>query len=362
MELLLRKLSGNWQLRLLSAVSLGALVVFAVMLPERGFESGDSLPTQLVAGADLTENNGQASRGDSADSDAKGATAPVAWTGENHAVAEELSRAARLYLNDPLPRDFSEAIRGLRQQAEAGNPMAQFLYGNAFQTGFGVRKDVAETLRWFEKANTSGSRSGPRDFEQAFDLYSKMAEDGDADAEVYMGLSYDFGINVPRSRMKAAGWYRKAALKGRASAAANLGVLYFTGDGVMRKPAEAISWFHKAAEGGSVTAKYCLGRMYFQGEGVAVNYAEAAAWLEKAARQGNAPAGVLLSSMYATGKGIEGSTEKAYMWINLASASARQARFSRDVVEGEIAPAELAEGQRLTHEWLLRSGDRNFGD
>jgi len=111
-------------------------------------------------------------------------------------------------------------------------------------------------------------------------------------------------------------------------------------------------WFESAAARGSASAQYGLGRMYYKGDGVEQSYSQAAAWLEKAAGQGNASAQVLLSYLYATGKGVSGNTARAYMWINLASGSEDQARLSRELVEKLIPQDEIAEGQRLTHDWL----------
>jgi len=92
------------------------------------------------------------------------------------------------------------------------------------------------------------------------------------------------------------------------------------------------------------------------GDGVSRNPTEAAMWLEKAAVQGNASAQKLLSLMYATGQGVAGSTPMAYMWINLASARDQQARDSREQIAKVMPGDEVAQGQRLTHEWLAQHG------
>jgi len=44
------------------------------------------------------------------------------------------------------------------------------------------------------------------------------------------------------------------------------------------------------------------------------------------------------------------------MWINLASARDDQARDSRVQIEKVMSSNEIAEGQRLTHEWLAQHG------
>jgi TPR repeat protein len=149
-----------------------------------------------------------------------------------------------------------------------------------------------------------------------------------------------------------------AAAQGSSAAACDLGVLYYNGYGVPKDSVEAAEWFRKAAVKGSASAQFSLGRMYYEGDGVEQSYPQAAAWLERAARQGNAPAQVLLSLMYATGQGVPGSTARAYLWINLASASVDQARVSREQIAKVIPAQEMAEGQKLTHDWLRQNAQR----
>jgi TPR repeat protein len=284
------------------------------------------------------------------------------WFGVNHEAADLLTFTANAYQEGNLPRDFSGSIRELRKSAAQGNAAAEFLLGHAYQLGLGVPKDMTETARWYARAaevpgigsGNTNSQAGPRDFPQAFDAYRKAAEQGDAGAQLYLGLAYDLGRDVSRNSMKAAGWYRKAAAQGSSSAATNLGVLYYNGDGTPKDSAEAAVWFSSAAARGSASAQYSLGRLYYQGDGVSQDYAKAAVWLEKAAVQGGAPAQVLLSVMYATGHGVQGSTPRAYMWINLASATEERAKTSREQIEKVVSPEEIAEGQKLTHDWLAQ--------
>jgi TPR repeat protein len=274
---------------------------------------------------------------------------------------EQLSVAVEPVRGSRLPRDFSDSVRALRTAAEAGDPTAEFLLGHAYESGLGVTKDVTETARWYGRAvvpqppTTPGTAAAtPMNFAQAFELYRRAAEAGNGQAELYMGLEYDMGTDVPRNVEKAATWYRKAAAQGSASAENNLGVLYHEGDGLPKDGMEAVNWFSRAAARGSATAEYCLGRMYFEGDGVRQDDAQAAEWFQKAATRGSSSAQVMMSWMYATGRGVPGSTSTAYMWINLAAAKEDQARATRQQLEQIISKPELAEGQKETHDWLTR--------
>jgi TPR repeat protein len=261
-----------------------------------------------------------------------------------------------------LQADTAEMTRNLRAAAEKGDAVSQFLLGHAYELGIGVPKDMSETTHWYalaaqaRPAGVGGAQPAVADFGRALDAYRTLAEQGDRNAELYLGLTYDLGQDVPRNVTEAARWYRKAAAQGSGSAASNLGVIYFNGDGVPKDDVEAASWFHAAANRGCASAQYDLGRLYRRGDGVSRSDAEAAAWLEKAASQGYAPAQKMLSLMYATGEGVAGSTPMAYMWINLASARDELARDSRERMEKVMPPEEIAEGQRLTHQWLTQHG------
>ena len=48
--------------------------------------------------------------------------------------------------------------------------------------------------------------------------YRKAAEQGDADAQYNLGISYDRGEGVPQDYVEAVKWYRKAAEQGDADA------------------------------------------------------------------------------------------------------------------------------------------------
>ena len=361
MTLIIEKLSRYWQLRFLVVGAGIALIVYAVLLPDPSNKSRD-ISIQSVAAAPLTAASASGGAAASAatvvggsPATVAGATAGLPWLGENQAAANQLRLSAGLDDDANLPADASESTRTLRAAADKGDAVAEFLLGHAYQLGLGVPKDMSETTRWYGIA--AQSRSGDAaNFPQAFEAYRKLAEQGDESAELYLGLAYDLGQDVPRNVAEAARWYRKAAAQGSGSAANNLGVIYFNGDGVPKDDAEAAAWFRTGANRGSGSAQNNLGRLYFAGDGVDRNVGEAAAWLERAAAQGNAPAQKLLSLLYATGQGVAGSTPMAYMWINLASARDEQARDSRVQIEKAMASNEIAEGQRLTHAWLTEHG------
>ena len=79
---------------------------------------------------------------------------------------------------------------------------------------------------------------------------------------------------------------RQAAEQGDADAQFYLGMVYYTGEGVSEDDAEAVRWYRMAAEQGDVSAQFSLGLMYATGRGVSEDDAEAVRWLRMAAEQG----------------------------------------------------------------------------
>ena len=82
------------------------------------------------------------------------------------------------------------------------------------------------TLLFLLVIGFSGAVSG-QDFEET----KRLAEQGDATAQFFLGLMYDEGEGVPENDAEAVKWYRLAAEQGDATAQTNLGVMYAIGAG-----------------------------------------------------------------------------------------------------------------------------------
>jgi len=80
------------------------------------------------------------------------------------------------------------------------------------------------------------------------------------------------------------------AQQGDPQAQVFVGYLYETGQGVHQDFSQAFRWYWKAAEQGNPVAQYLLGTMYHLGKGVTQNYVMAYMWLELAAPRGYANA------------------------------------------------------------------------
>lgn len=149
------------------------------------------------------------------------------------------------------------------------------------------------------------------------DEWRKKAEQGDAEAQYYLGLCYYVGNGEIGSDLKKAEeLLNKATQKGYSKARNALGdvqcLLALCAE--YDNPKEAMKWYYKAAEQGSGTAQHHIGYCYYWGNGVKKDFVEAAKWYRKAAEQGYASAQGDLTVCYCRGTGVKKDLEEAEKW------------------------------------------------
>ncbi len=153
----------------------------------------------------------------------------------------------------------------LRQAAATGNGDAAYEVATRFAEGRGVRANLPQAARWFERAANKGL--APAQFR-----YASMLEKGQG---------------VKKDLARARTLYLAAARQGNAKAMHNLAVLY--AEGIDGRPdyATAVQWFRKASERGVSDSQYNLGILYARGIGVDKNLAESYKWFALAAKRGD---------------------------------------------------------------------------
>ena len=83
-------------------------------------------------------------------------------------------------------------------------------------------------------------------YKTSLQLWLPLAEEGDAQAAVYVGELYERGIDGPPDYEQAAAWYAKAAETGFARAQYKLGALYEQGLGVERDVVRALNLYRES--------------------------------------------------------------------------------------------------------------------
>ena len=179
----------------------------------------------------------------------------------------------------------------------------------------------------------------------------ELAEDGDAGAQVALGLMYLTGRGVEKDPSQALLWLHSAADQGDRDAQFNLGLAYATGrDGIPVDIVEAVRWYRLAAEQDHDGSQYNLGVAYAEGMGVPKDDSEAIEWWCRAASMGNARAQYNLGVAYSRGEGVDRDDEEAVHWWRLAAESpdsldSERAWLSTDA-GGEVVSKGLGDAGR----------------
>jgi TPR repeat protein len=104
-----------------------------------------------------------------------------------------------------------------------------------------------------------------QDYTEALRLCRPLAEQGDAEAQNYLGEKYAEGNGVPQDYLEALKWFREEAEQGNPRAQLDLATRCEMGAGVPEDQAEALKWYRKAAEQGYAEAQWSLGMAYERG-------------------------------------------------------------------------------------------------
>jgi len=154
---------------------------------------------------------------------------------------------------------------------------------------------------------------------EIFKLYKKAAEQGDEDAQYWLGRMYYDGKGVAQNYEEAFKWHKKAAEQGDKYSQNRLGSMYYDGKGVSQNYEEAFKWYKKSAEQGDKYSQNRLGFMYYAGKGIVQDYQEAFKWYKKAAEQGDKYSQYLIGHMYYKGEGVTQNNEEAFKWYKKAA-------------------------------------------
>ena len=124
-------------------------------------------------------------------------------------------------------------------------------------------------------------------------LIAKANHD-DNDAQYDLGMRYQYGNGVEKSRSKAHRWLNKSAESGNPRAQYALSMFYQQFARNQAGVKKALLWLKRAADQGLADAQYSLGMMFKNGSLVYPNQAESQKWLKMAAAQGHTSAQLAL--------------------------------------------------------------------
>jgi len=236
--------------------------------------------------------------------------------------------ATQAHLEGLTQSDLARVV----SEAESGERKAEYLLALVYQEGRLVPRDLAAARKWMLKS----------------------AEQGYVPAQTEMGEILIGGRHngaIP-DYADADRWLRMAATQGDADAQLWLGLGYERGWFGVTDYREALKWLGKAAEQGQPAAQFCLGQMYEDGESVPESDSLAASWYRKAADHsprylgGVGEAEVQLSYMYRDGRLPEDNMQ-AYMWFAIVGGDDDLKRVARHMTKAQILQA-----QRMAENWI----------
>lgn len=192
---------------------------------------------------------------------------------------------------------------------------------------------------------------------ERFENYRGPAEQGDADAQFYLGVAYYEGSGVAKDYEEAVKWYRKSAEQGKEYAQIRLADMYYKGEGVPQDYAEAIYWYCKAADQGDPVAQNNLGYAYTNVEAIR-DYEEAIKWYRKSidprggeGGQGNLYAKKNLGLMYYNGLGVTQDYAEALKWFRSAEELPEVQHYIGEIyANGYGVPQDYVEAARRYQE------------
>jgi TPR repeat protein len=127
------------------------------------------------------------------------------------------------------PEVLTERVRWLQDRAQDGSPEAQYFLGWHYELGFGITMSHKDAFEWCMKAAEqeypaaqslmgwyyySGDYGVEKSLEKAFTWFTLAAEQGDSQAQYWVGDCYENGFGISKSYEKALNWYKRAADQG----------------------------------------------------------------------------------------------------------------------------------------------------
>ncbi len=194
-----------------------------------------------------------------------------------------------------------------------------------------------------------------QDLKKAVPLIRQAAEKGSAEAQYNLGVSYQQGLELPKSDSLANLWFMKAATQGNKDAQFKVAYSYATGRGLTQDDQKAFYWSVKCAEQNDVECMYNVISCYMEGRGTAKSIDSVLTWATRVALLDTpkdlnisgqiTSARANLATMYRDGQNAPKDLVKSYMWFLIYNESKRD--FSILVQQDNIEAIKKLE-QQLT--------------
>jgi uncharacterized protein len=195
-----------------------------------------------------------------------------------------------------------------------------------------------------------------RDYARALALLTPLAEQGDAVAQLKLGIIFSRGKTGSPDQVAALGWFTKAAEQGQVDAQFELGRIYRDGVGTRVDGNAAVSWLGRAAAKGAPHAFNALGEIYLGHQDVPQDFTVARSWFLRGAQVGNSPSMYNLGVIYALGQGVAQDDVEAFKWLELAADTGigedrDKALRARSRLAERLTPVEVSWAASRVEDW-----------
>jgi TPR repeat protein len=197
----------------------------------------------------------------------------------------------------PVGQFFSDPLATITGQAEQGDAQAQLYLAHLLEEGAGVARDGKAAALWYSKSSALGNPKA------AYGLAGMLLA----------------GTAVPENEGMTVQMLFAAAEKGDSRAQVLLGGLYVAGK-AKNEFATQLNHNRREAAKGELRAMYNLGWMSREGAGLPCSIANAQGWLIKSAEKGFAPAARLLGDIFLAGEGVPKDVSAALRWYGVGAA------------------------------------------
>ena len=162
-----------------------------------------------------------------------------------------------------IKKNNEEGIRWLQKAAEAENLNALvLLFGIYFKGECGIARDTEKGISYLVKVADKKTND-------------KQTQEYVAGFQAILGNFYETGSGIKKDINEALKWYEKSANAGSALGEAFLGTLYFDGKGVSKDSAKAFQLFEKSAMKNDIRGMTGLAMCYYKGDGIEKDYDKA---------------------------------------------------------------------------------------
>ena len=136
-------------------------------------------------------------------------------------------------------KNQTKAFGYYKKTADNNNKIGQDWVGFLYEKGRGTDKDINKAIDWYDKSAKQG-------YKNALQNLKRVADSGNANAQVRLGYMYDEGKGVKVDDALAVKYYQKAANGGNDWAMRNLGLMYEYAEGTTKNLQLALKWYKKS--------------------------------------------------------------------------------------------------------------------